>query len=43
MQVMAAVKEWLSTKEVCSGDGGHSRKDDGCSERVIAGGRSVQH
>jgi hypothetical protein len=26
---MAAVKEWLSTEEVCSGDGGHSRKGDG--------------
>jgi len=28
--VMAAVKEWLSTEEVCSGDGNHtSRKGDG--------------
>ena len=27
---MAAVKEWLSTEEVCSGDGDHtSRKGDG--------------
>jgi len=26
---MAAVKEWLSTEEVCSGDGNHSRKGDG--------------
>jgi hypothetical protein len=25
----AAVKDWLSTEEVCSGDGGHSRKGDG--------------
>jgi len=24
-----AVKEWMSTEEVCSGDGGHSRKGDG--------------
>jgi hypothetical protein len=30
MQVMvAAVKEWLLTEEVCSGNGGHSRKGDG--------------
>ena len=28
--MMAAVKEWLSTEEVCSGDGDHtSRKGDG--------------
>jgi len=26
---MAAVKEWLSTEEVCSGDGDHGRKGDG--------------
>jgi hypothetical protein len=26
---MAAVKEWLSTDEVCSRDGGHIRKGDG--------------
>jgi hypothetical protein len=25
---MAAVKEWLSTEEVCSGNGGHSKKGD---------------
>ena len=25
----AAVKEWLLTEEVCSGNGGHSRKGDG--------------
>jgi len=26
---MAAVKEWLLTEEVCSGDGDYSRKSDG--------------
>ena len=31
--MMAAVKEWLSTEEVCSGDGDHTR-----AEKVMAGG-----
>jgi hypothetical protein len=26
MQLMAAVKEWLLTKELCSGDGGTAKK-----------------
>jgi hypothetical protein len=32
---MAAVKEWLSTEEVCSGDGGHSRKGDGWGDNSV--------
>ena len=31
--MMAAVKEWLSTEEVCSGDGDHTR-----AEKMMAGG-----